>query len=205
MFLRPASAGSVCRGILDSVSLPSLSSVATETLRASSSLSSSLSSSSPSSSSSSPAAAWDWAFVVGAKPGRKPAIKRPQRHQWLYCNPTYDPNKPMPAKISTPHAPRSAAETDDWRLFNAAFGGKANAQRRKEFVRYLHLRDVDWRNAFHRGLAGEYTARMNDVLNCSAMFRSHCRVQEGAACQSGAAETGCMEDIPRQVVRSRSG
>ena len=43
-------------------------------------------------------------------------------------------------------------------MFNASLsrnltraGGSENA--REEFVRYLKLRDVDWRDAFHRGLA----------------------------------------------------
>eukprot|EP00955_Chlamydomonas_euryale_P013435 144864-Chlamydomonas_euryale.AAC.4 len=97
---------------------------------------------------------WDWAFVLKQKPGRKPAIKRPQRHQWFFCNPRYDPHEPMPRRILPPHAPPSAAHVDDWRVFQSRLGGSLTTKKaRAEFVRFLKLRDVDWRNAFHRGLA----------------------------------------------------
>lgn len=42
---------------------------------------------------------------------------------------------------------------DDWKLFNAQLGSTLNPKDRAEFVRFLKLRDIDWRNAFHRGLA----------------------------------------------------
>jgi hypothetical protein len=44
--------------------------------------------------SSSNKADWDWAFVIGKSKGRKPAIKKPARHQWyesmLFCMATSD-------------------------------------------------------------------------------------------------------------------
>jgi hypothetical protein len=70
-----------------------------------------------------------------------------------YCNPRYDPNQPLPDRILPPHAPPTAASVDDWRLFNAQLGSTLNPRSRAEFVRFLKLRDIDWRNAFHRGLA----------------------------------------------------
>lgn len=101
---------------------------------------------------------WDWGFVIGRTPGRKPAIKRPQRHQWYFCNPNYDALRPLPRRILPPHAPPSAAEVDDWRLFQARLGSSLPGDKaRKEFVRYLKLRDVDWRDAFQRGLAAHVT------------------------------------------------
>jgi hypothetical protein len=60
---------------------------------------------------------WDWQWVLGDAQSRKPAIKRPQRHQWHYCNPTYDPNQPLPTKMLPPHAPPAVEAQDEWRLF----------------------------------------------------------------------------------------
>lgn len=36
--------------------------------------------------------------------GRKPAIKRPARHQWRYCAPDYDPMEPFEARPLPPYA-----------------------------------------------------------------------------------------------------
>lgn len=102
-----------------------------------------------------PAVDWDWKWVVGAKQGRKPAIKRPARHQWHYCNPYYDPNRPLPAQMLPPHAPPSAHEVDDWAVHDSlALPGADPVKHRRAFVRFRRLRDVDWREAFQRGLAG---------------------------------------------------
>ena len=65
---------------------------------------------------------------------------------------------PLPARILPPHAPPTATEVDDWRVFNASLSRNltragSSDKAREEFVRYLKLRDVDWRDAFHRGLA----------------------------------------------------
>lgn len=60
---------------------------------------------------------WDWRWVVGNSQSRKPAIKRPQWHQWHYCNPAYDPNQPLPTKMLPPHAPSPVEAQDEWRLF----------------------------------------------------------------------------------------
>jgi hypothetical protein len=138
---------------------------------------------------------WDWAFVVGRKPGRKPAIKRPARHQWYYCNPNYDPSAPRPARILPPHAPPSAADADDWQRFNASLAGRAGGlagdKARREFVRYLHLRDVDWRDAFNRGLAqyvGEFKrAQRSDAERArqSAWHEYRARLFEQAAAGGG--------------------
>ncbi|GAX84994.1 hypothetical protein CEUSTIGMA_g12415.t1 [Chlamydomonas eustigma] len=96
---------------------------------------------------------WDWSYVLGKKKGRKPAIKRPQRHQWLFCNPKYDAHAPLPSKILPPHAPPSAADVDDRRLFRASLGQRFSEKSRKGFIRFLKLREVDWREAFQKGLA----------------------------------------------------
>lgn len=65
----------------------------------------------------SPSADWDWEWVLGRKKGRKPAIKSPNRHQWWYCNPNYDPNQALPTKMLSPYAPPSAAYVDDWAVY----------------------------------------------------------------------------------------
>lgn len=70
-----------------------------------------------------------------------------------YCNPRYNPNKPLPSRILPPHAPPTAASSDDWELFHAKLGSTLNPGSRAEFARFLKQRDVDWRNAFHRELA----------------------------------------------------
>ena len=38
-------------------------------------------------------------------------------------------------------------------MFHAKLGSALNPKSRAEFVRFLKLRDIDWRNAFHRELA----------------------------------------------------
>lgn len=43
---------------------------------------------------------------------RKPAIKRPKRHQWHYCNPEYDPMDPLPQQHLPPYAPAPAFQKD---------------------------------------------------------------------------------------------
>ena len=106
----------------------------------------------------------------------------PYRPTWLacrhFCNPKYDASAPLPARILPPHAPPSASEVDDWRLFNSSLGGKLpGAKSREEFVRYLHLRDVDWRNAFHRGLA-EQVAEFKKEQRVKAEQRRQAAWQE---------------------------
>ncbi len=101
---------------------------------------------------------WDWAWVVGKRPSRKPRIKRPQRHQWHFCNPLYDPNQPLPPKILTPHAPFNAREQDDREVYKRLF--PHHRQRndqvfREKYVQWIKQRDLDWRDAFQRGMARE--------------------------------------------------
>eukprot|EP00798_Chlamydomonas_sp_ICE-L_P014503 gene14503-20530_t len=103
---------------------------------------------------------WDWAFVVGAKAGRKPAIKKPRRHQWYYCNPNYDPNLPVSSerKRMVPFAPPTASMTDDQRAFKETKPdpGMSWKKHRAAFSLHLQLRDIDWRYAFEDGLS-KYT------------------------------------------------
>ncbi len=92
---------------------------------------------------------------------RKPAIKRPKRHQWHFCNPAYDPNQPLPPKILPPHAPPAARQQDEWeayRRLRPTHWQRSEQRYRQEFMRWLALRDVDWRNAFQQGLAAEHKA-----------------------------------------------
>ncbi|PNH03276.1 hypothetical protein TSOC_010681 [Tetrabaena socialis] len=101
---------------------------------------------------------WDWNWVLGKAPGRKPAIKRPARHQWLYCNPNYDPAAQLPKVLRAPYAPPSASATNDWQTYRHHLQQKpANREDegryRRSFVRFLKLRDLDWREAFQRGVA----------------------------------------------------
>jgi len=96
---------------------------------------------------------WDWAFVVGEKRGRKPAIKKPQRHQWHFCNPNYDPAERLPKSILPPHAPPSAAAINDWARYRAGMPNSETRKYRRNFIRFRSLRDLDWRDAFQQGLA----------------------------------------------------
>lgn len=53
----------------------------------------------------------------GLVPSRKPAIKKPARHQWHYCAPDYDPMLPKPSNPLPPYAPPRAHLKD----YKAAF------------------------------------------------------------------------------------
>lgn len=44
----------------------------------------------------------------GLVPSRKPAVKKPARHQWHYCAVDYDPMLPHPDQPLPPYAPPSA-------------------------------------------------------------------------------------------------
>ncbi|KAG2501827.1 hypothetical protein HYH03_000326 [Edaphochlamys debaryana] len=99
-------------------------------------------------------------WVMRKAPGRKPAIKRPARHQWLYCNPNYDPAAPLPEVLRSPFAPPSASQIKDWATYQWHLrlqpANRQDVQRyRRNFVRFMELREVDWREAFERGVADE--------------------------------------------------
>lgn len=49
---------------------------------------------------------------VSKIPSRKPAIKRPARHQWRYCDVNYDPMEPRPKQFLPPYAPPRAHQKD---------------------------------------------------------------------------------------------
>lgn len=107
------------------------------------------------------AVAWNWHWVAGAQRSRKPAIKRPQRHQWYYCNPNYSAAQALPSKILPPHAPPTAALQDEQQLFRQL----AHTHRQRDFKKYtqqfqrwVRLRDVDWRNAFQQGMSRDMRA-----------------------------------------------
>ncbi|KAF5838135.1 hypothetical protein DUNSADRAFT_3330 [Dunaliella salina] len=105
---------------------------------------------------------WDWRWVLGRQQGRKPAIKRPARHQWHYCNPNYDPQHPLPPKMLTPYTPATNLQQDEWQVFRTQkqHHRQPNAERyRQQFVRWLALRDLDWRNAFFEGIAADAKRR----------------------------------------------
>jgi hypothetical protein len=151
---------------------------------------------------------WDWRYVVGAAPGRKPAIKRPARHQWHFCNPGYDAAQPLPRKILVPHAPPSAAASDDWATYRelrveAGAMGVSGRRHRKALMRFLRLREVDWRNAFQRGLA-EHTdgvkeeRRLEDEAARQRAWRAY-RVavfQQALAAAGGTAPASAQAPAP---------
>lgn len=94
---------------------------------------------------------WSWSYVLGKQQGRKPAIKRPARHQWLYCNPNFDPHHPLPPKMLTPYTPPTNLTQDEWQTYRnlKQTHRQPSAERyRQKFVRWLALRDLDWRTAF---------------------------------------------------------
>lgn len=109
------------------------------------------------------AGSWDWEWVVGKNRGRKPAIKRPARHQWWYCNPNYTASDALPAVLRPPHAPPGSTASTDWEAYAKNKPGttdsKQIAKYRREFVQFMRLRDLDWREAFQRGLAGDAKQR----------------------------------------------
>jgi len=95
---------------------------------------------------------WSWRWVLGRQQSRKPAIKRPARHQWHYCNPNYDPQHPLPPKMLTPYTPPTNLHQDEWQIFRTQkqHHRQSSAERyRQQFVRWLALRNVDCRNAFY--------------------------------------------------------
>ncbi|GLC76209.1 hypothetical protein PLESTF_001749800 [Pleodorina starrii] len=101
---------------------------------------------------------WDWKWVLGKSRGRKPAIKQPRRHQWYFCNPNYDPTKPLPVAFRSPYAPPSAYEMSDQAEYQRHMSvmppkGRDLRSHRKEFARFQKLRELDWREAFQRGVA----------------------------------------------------
>ncbi|GLI59343.1 hypothetical protein VaNZ11_001205 [Volvox africanus] len=101
---------------------------------------------------------WDWKWVLGKSRGRKPAIRHPSRHQWYFCNPNYDANRPLPVVFRSPYAPPSAWETTDMAEYQRHLGlrppkGCDLRVHRKEFTRFQKLRELDWREAFQRGVA----------------------------------------------------
>lgn len=53
-----------------------------------------------------------WNNLSSKIQSRKPAIKRPARHQWHYCSPDYDPMMPKPMQHLPPFAPARAHEKD---------------------------------------------------------------------------------------------
>ncbi|KAJ9518884.1 hypothetical protein QJQ45_026271, partial [Haematococcus lacustris] len=101
---------------------------------------------------------WDWGWVVGQKASRRPAIKKPARHQWHFCNPNYDKHQPLPAKMLPPHAPPSAERLDEWKLFKQLSANHRQGSTRRyitQFRRWLALRDVDWKVAFEQAVAAD--------------------------------------------------
>jgi hypothetical protein len=60
-----------------------------------------------------------WNGLSSDIPSRKPAIKRPARHQWHYCNPNYDPMEQVPEQQLPPYAPARAHSKDYRAIFLA--------------------------------------------------------------------------------------
>lgn len=104
---------------------------------------------------------WNWKWVVGEQRSRKPAIKRPSRHQWHFCNPNYDRSQPLPDKMLTPYDPPTAALQDEWQTYRRLLSqSKQRSTTRfdRQFQHWLKLRDVDRRNAFHQAMAADIKA-----------------------------------------------
>ncbi|KIZ01278.1 hypothetical protein MNEG_6686, partial [Monoraphidium neglectum] len=55
----------------------------------------------------------------GLVPSRKPAVKKPARHQWHYCAVDYDPMLPKPSQPLPPYAPPRAHLKDYKAIFNS--------------------------------------------------------------------------------------
>ncbi len=107
---------------------------------------------------------WDWHWVMGKSRGRKPAIKRPSRHQWWYCNPGYDAAEQLPTVMRSPFAPPGASASTDWPTYERHLrlqpaNARDERRYRKQFNQHLKLRELDWREAFQRGLADDVRTR----------------------------------------------
>ncbi|KAI8467254.1 MAG: hypothetical protein J3K34DRAFT_523859 [Monoraphidium minutum] len=94
----------------------------------------------------------------GLVPSRKPAVKKPARHQWHYCASDYDPMLPHPRDPLPPYAPPRAHAKD----YRAAFrtqlpkhGRNRRARRRRgRGARgQSKLQDQAWKEAFQRSRA----------------------------------------------------
>jgi hypothetical protein len=60
-----------------------------------------------------------WNGLSSKIQSRKPAIKRPARHQWHYCSPDYDPMEPVPEQHLPPYASARAHSKDYGAIFAA--------------------------------------------------------------------------------------
>lgn len=107
---------------------------------------------------------WEWHWVLGKSRGRKPAIKRPSRQQWWYCNPDYDAAEQLPTVMRSPFAPPGASASTDWPTYERHLrlqpaNARDERRYRKQFIQHLKLRELDWREAFQRGLAEDVRTR----------------------------------------------
>jgi len=129
---------------------------------------------------------------------RKPAVKRPARHQWHYCDPAYDPaaaapNPPPPANVrAPPFAPARAQATDFRRAFldSAPGGGRGKGAHRRAWRKNLRLATDRWRAAWQRRLAeadarGKSVARAADAAMRAASWREWREVQGGVGVGGG--------------------
>ena len=80
---------------------------------------------------------------------RKPAIKKPARHQWFYCAKDYDPMEPPPAQPLPPYAPAKARQKD---YFQAYFQVRPKFQRGRS-VTWLTSWAFRTGNYFVKGLS----------------------------------------------------
>eukprot|EP00775_Hariotina_reticulata_P009959 gene9959-10114_t len=114
-----------------------------------------------------------WNNLSSKIKSRKPAIKRPARHQWHYCNPDYDPMEPLPEQPLPPYA-SARAHTKNYRQLY--FDGRPEHRRRRYkrmWMKNMAIADQRWRQAWERRIA--------DRNKTNAKLRHSCLTNATAA------------------------
>lgn len=113
---------------------------------------------------------------------RKPAVKKPARHQWHYCDPSYDPSvapPPPPANVrAPPYAPLWAQARDYRQAFLAAAPAapRGRGAHRRAWRKNLRLATERWKGAWQRRMAeadrrGASVQRAADAAQRAASWR----------------------------------
>ncbi|GBF92183.1 hypothetical protein Rsub_05265 [Raphidocelis subcapitata] len=89
----------------------------------------------------------------GLVPNRKPAVKKPARHQWHYCAPDYDPMLPHPSQPLPPYAPPRAHQKDYAAIFSAQMPVHHRNKFRRGWAKQTKLADEAWKAAWQRSRA----------------------------------------------------
>jgi hypothetical protein len=126
---------------------------------------------------------------------RKPAVKKPARHQWHYCDPAYDPSvapPPPPANVRAPPFAPLWAQARDYRqafLDAAPKPPRGRGAFRRAWRKNLRLASDRWKQAWQRRLAeadrkGQSVQRAADSAQRAASWREWREREGGGALRS---------------------